>query len=324
MMIVTRTPLRVSFLGGGSDIPQFYEKVPGLVISTTIDKCIKIAVNRAEPRHVRVVYSKLEQAPTVDDIRHTRAKAVLKRFGVQTGIEVASFSDITTRGSGLGSSSTYTVGLINAMYAMGSSYRTRNDLAELACRVEIEDLGEPIGKQDQYAATYGGFNAIRFYSDGVDVIPLNLCGNSLETLNYSMMCFSTGVTRNTSDILKDQVKGLQGAKSIDTTSQMVDIAEVGLRYIRTGRFDDFGALLHESWQLKKGLASGISNPQIDEMYELGMNAGALGGKILGAGGGGYMLFYVPERSMASVRKAMRDYTQFYFKFTDTGSEAIRV
>ena len=324
-MIVTRTPLRVSFFGGGSDIPQFYEKTPGLVISTTIDRYIQIAVNRCEPKHVRVVYSELEQADTVEQIKHTRAKAVLKRFNINAGIEIASFSDITTRGSGLGSSSTYTVGLINALYNMCMLGYTRRDLAEMACEVEIKDLGEPIGKQDQYAAAFGGFNSIRFNGNEVEVAPVPVSHSTLSVLNDRLMCFSTGMTREASSVLEQQVGNLKSGAAADSTARLVDMAEDGLKYLTSIKLDEFGALLHEAWTEKKKLASGISNPHIDSMYETARRAGALGGKILGAGGGGYLLLYIPTaQGRNSVRNALKDFRQFYFRFTDQGSVATQV
>ena len=324
-MIITKTPLRISFFGGGSDIPQFYENRPGLVVSTTINRYIQIAVNRCEPQHVRVVYSELEQADSVDDIRHTRAKAVLKRFLINSGIEIASFSDITTKGSGLGSSSTYTVGLANALYNLKMLGYTRRDLAEMACDVEIGDLKEPIGKQDQYAAAYGGFNSIRFDSSGVEVTSVPVSHSVLSALNDNLMCFSTGMTREASSVLGQQVKNLgsQG-NAMDGTARMVSMAEDALWYLTHGQLDDFGALLHDAWMEKKKLAAGISNPHIDSMYELARHAGALGGKVLGAGGGGYMLLYVPSSERSRVKLAMRDYRQFHFKFTDQGSVSTQV
>lgn len=324
-MIITKTPLRISFFGGGSDIPQFYENRPGLVVSTTINRYIQIAVNRCEPQHVRVVYSELEQADSVEEIKHTRAKALLKRFMINSGVEIASFSDITTKGSGLGSSSTYTVGLANALYNLKMFGYTRRDLAETACDVEIGDLQEPIGKQDQYAAAYGGFNAIRFDSNGVEVTSVPVSHSTLAALNDNLMCFSTGMVREASSVLDQQVKNLSSTgNAVDGTARLVAMAEDALWYLTHGRLDDFGALLHDGWMEKKKLAAGISNPHIDSMYETARHAGTLGGKILGAGGGGYMLLYVPPADRSRVKLAMRDFRQFHFKFTDQGSVATQV
>ena len=324
-MIITKTPLRISFFGGGSDIPQFYENRPGLVVSTTINRYIQIAVNRCEPQHVRVVYSELEQTDSVEEIKHTRAKALLKRFMINGGIEIASFSDITTKGSGLGSSSTYTVGLANALYNLKMLGYTRRDLAETACDVEIGDLQEPIGKQDQYAAAYGGFNAIRFDSSGVEVTSVPVSHSTLAALNDNLMCFSTGMVREASSVLDQQVKNLSSTgNAVDGTARLVAMAEDALWFLTHGRLDDFGSLLHDGWMEKKKLAAGISNPHIDSMYETARHAGALGGKILGAGGGGYMLLYVPPADRSRVKLAMRDFKQFHFKFTDQGSVATQV
>lgn len=321
-MILTKTPLRFSFFGGGSDLPQFYNYRTGLVVSTTINRYINIAVNCCEPNHVRVVYSELEQTDSVKNIKHTRAKAALERFGIFTGIEIVSFSDITTKGSGLGSSSSYTVGLINALSNISNNHITRNDLAKIASDIEINDLGEPIGKQDQYAAAFGGFNAIRFNSSGVEVTSIPIDGSVLYDLNNNLMCFNTGITREASSVLSQQVNNLTtDSNAIDITSRIVSMAEDSLIYLKQGKLEDFGALLHDAWTEKKKLATGISNQHIDTMYETACRAGALGGKLLGAGGGGYMLFYVPQIYHTSVKNAMRKYKQFHFKFSDTGSVA---
>lgn len=315
-MIVTKTPLRVSFFGGGSDLPQYYSTRPGMVLSTTIDRTIQIAVNKCDTDHCRVIYSTVEIKKDASQIKHDRVREILKLAGIKSNIEICSFSDVSTKGTGLGSSSSFTVGLVNALSKMNTK-----DLAELACYVEINLCGESIGKQDQYAAAYGGFNCIRFHGTQVDVEPVGIDESTLSELNDRLMCFPTGLTRNTSDILKDQIKRLEGSKSMDTTSQMVELAEQALVYLRQKRLDDFGSLLDESWTLKKSLAPNISNYDIDVMYELGMQAGALGGKVLGAGGGGYMLFYVPERSKERVLSAMAlDYKRFNFRFTNKGSE----
>lgn len=321
-MIVTKTPLRVSFFGGGSDIPRYYTKKPGLVVSTTIDKYIKIAVNCCEPKHVRVVYSELEQEEHVSKIKHTRARAILEHFNIKTGIEIASFSDTTTRGSGLGSSSSYTVGLIRALSEINRFDYTMYELADIACKIEIDVLGEPIGKQDQYAAAFGGFNAIRFTQDEVEVTRVPVSHWVLKSLSDSILCYSTGITREASSVLTEQVNNLESnGAAMDATSRLVDMAEQSLKHIKSDKLDDFGALLHSAWDEKKKLSTGVSNQTIDEMYDTAIKAGALGGKVLGAGGGGYMLFYVPLHSLSAVEFAMRHYKRFPFNFTDVGSIA---
>ena len=320
-MIVTRTPLRISLLGGGSDLPQYYSRNPGVVISTSINKYIQIALNRCDTNHCRVVYSEMEVTDDANDIKHDRVRETLKHFDIKSNIEICSFSQVSTKGTGLGSSSTFTVGLIKALYTQLCLPHNKRDLAELACEIEIDRCNEPIGKQDQYAAAYGGFNIIRFYSDGVEVTPLNVRNSVLLDLNENLMCFSTGMTRKTSDILTNQVKNLKSKETITSTDELVLIAEQGIKYLRKEKIDDFGALLHESWMRKRKLASGITNDHLDSMYDTAMSAGALGGKVLGAGGGGYMLFYVPKDRRDIVRRAMEDFKQFHFRFTDFGSEA---
>ena len=320
-MIVSSTPLRISFFGGGSDLPQYYNKKPGMVLSTAINRMIHIAVNGCEPKHIRAVYSDVEVVDDVEQLKHNRIREVLKYFKIRSNIEICSFSDVSTKGTGLGSSSSFTVGLINAL----EWHCTKRDMAELACQIEIDRCGEPIGKQDQYAAAYGGFNVIHFDSSGVDVCPIDVKSDYLYNLNQNLICYSTGLTRNTSDILADQTNNLSTNNvAVDTTTRMVELAEQALRYLRLGKLDDFGALLHEGWMCKKQMSSKISNPDIDEMYETAMKAGALGGKILGAGGGGYMLLYVPEESQREVRHAMKHYKKFYFQFTEEGSVTTHV
>ena len=294
-----------------------------MVISTTIDKKIQIALNRCKTDHIRAVYSELEVVDNIDNLKHDRIREALKMFQIRNNLEICSFSDVPTKGTGLGSSSTFTVGLLKALYTMKVLLHNKKDLAESACEIEIDKCNEPIGKQDQYAAAYGGFNVIRFDSSGVEVTPLNIGAHSLRTLNDNLMCYSSGISRNTSDILSDQVKNiLSDDKAFDSTSALVDLAEQALKYLRANKIHDFGVLLNEAWRYKKKLSSKISNPDIDYMYGVAMSAGALGGKLLGAGGGGYMLFYVPESARGSVSLAMREYKRFNFNFTDQGSTAV--
>jgi len=323
-MIITTTPLRISFFGGGSDIEQYYNYNPGMVISTTINKYIHIALNKCEPNYVRAVYSETEVVKDSTQLKHDRIKYALDRFGIHSNIEICSFSDVSTKGTGLGSSSTFTVGLLRGLFEHNKMIYNRRDLAEIACDIEINKCRAPIGKQDQYAAAYGGFNVIRFDSSGVEVTPINIDAHTLQDLNRNLMCFSTGQTRNTNDILSDQVKSLENLSSKTSvgTTNLVAHAEQALDYLKTGRIDDFGALLHETWMCKRKLSKNITNPDIDTMYEIATSAGALGGKLLGAGGGGYMLFYVPESSRGAVALAMREYRRFHFNFTEDGSKSV--
>jgi D-glycero-alpha-D-manno-heptose-7-phosphate kinase len=319
-MIVTKTPLRISFFGGGSDIPEFYNNNPGLVLSTTINKHIYIASNFCVVNHIKLVYSEMEYPKAVNDIKHDRIREVFKYLGINNNIEIASFSDVPTKGTGLGSSSTFTVGILHAIAKqLGLSFNKR-DLAELACYIEIDCCKEPIGKQDQYAAAYGGFNMIRFNKDTVTVTPLPVTIDNLNKLEYNLFIYNTGINRQASTILASQVENLKSNNdTVECTRKIVEMAELSIKHLLNKEQDEFGKLLDSSWNIKKKLSSGISNINIDRMYETAMSAGALGGKLLGAGGGGYMLFYVPENNHHSFAKKMIEFERFPFKFTEHGS-----
>jgi len=320
-MIVTKTPLRLSFYGGGSDLPSFYARRSGVVISSAINRTIQIAVNKCETDHCRVVYSELEVQKHASEVKHDRVRETLRRFGITSNIEICSFSDVSTRGTGLGSSSTFTVGLINALATLKNISLSTRQIAELACQIEIDDCKEPIGKQDQYAAAFGGLNVYRFYRDGVvDVEPVQLDSQTVTALNDNLLMYSTGITRKTSDILSDQSKAMDSDRTFDTMCTMVAIAEQSIYYLNKGLVHDFGALLHENWLLKKSLVDKISSYDIDIMYEYARQNGALGGKILGAGGGGYMLLYVPEKNRTRLMEAMKQYKQFDFRLPYYGTQ----
>lgn len=323
-MIVTKTPLRVSFFGGGSDIEAFYSEHGGAVLTSTIDKYIRLSIQRVARPHIKVMYSDIERVHNVENIKHDRVRESLKMLGIHNNIEIASFADIPTKGTGLGSSSTFTVGLLQGLTAYIGCPRGRYDLAEIACEIEIEKCGQQIGKQDQYASTFGGFNFITFDRNGIEVVPLNIRDYTVERLCDNLMCFYTGQTRSASDILADQVGKLQRSEkdTIFLTKELVDIANTARVEMQAGRLDNFGHLLDDSWRIKKKLSSGISNPMIDYMYEDAKKAGALGGKILGAGGGGYMLMYVPPKYQTAVADALSNYALFSFKFTDEGSRVV--
>jgi D-glycero-alpha-D-manno-heptose-7-phosphate kinase len=323
-MIVTKTPLRVSFFGGGSDIEAFYSEHGGAVLTSTIDKYIRLAVQRVARQHIKVMYSNVERVHDVENVRHDRVRESLKMLGIHSNIEIASFADIPTKGTGLGSSSTFTVGLLQALSSYIGCPRGRYDLAELACEIEIEKCGQQIGKQDQYASTFGGFNYITFDRNGVEVVPLNIKDGVVERLGDNLMCFYTGQTRSASDILSDQVGKLQRSEkdTVFLTKELVDIARTARVEMQAGRLDNVGHLLDDGWRIKKKLSSGISNPIIDQMYEDARNAGALGGKILGAGGGGYMILYVPPKYQTAVANALSNFALFDFKFTDEGSRVV--
>ena len=318
-MIVTKTPLRISFFGGGSDIPEFYEKHNGLVLSTTIDKYIYLAVNRCVANHLKIIYSQLELETYINNIKHDRVRETLKYFNILNNIEICSFSDVPTKGTGLGSSSTFTVGLINAIGHIKNTYMSSHDIAELASYIEITLCKEPIGKQDQYAASYGGFNIFEFNKNEVKVNNPYISDYNILSLNEKLLLFNTNQTRLASSVLEEHVNKLKNNINVDFTKSLVEMTKQAIKFLQKGKLDDFGGLLDDSWQVKKKTSSNVSNQKIDEMYEIALANGALGGKILGAGGGGYLLVYVPLKHHNKVIDALKQYEQLPFNFTKKGS-----
>jgi D-glycero-alpha-D-manno-heptose-7-phosphate kinase len=322
-LIITRTPFRVSFIGGGSDMPDFYTKHPGAVLSTTINKYMYISSHRYfEPDQIRVKYSKTETVKNVADLQHPILREVLNQFGIGGGLEVSSIADVPS-GTGLGSSSSFTVGLIHNLSVNRNRPVTKDFLAIEACRVEIDLLKEPIGKQDQYAAAVGGLNVFEFKPNGdVTVEPFHQSKEVLDRLEKNLVMFYTGDQRSASNILAEQKKNINDNAKFQSLQQMVALVSDARQAILTNRLDDFGKILHENWLLKKSLASGISNDNINQAYEAALKAGAIGGKLLGAGGGGFLLFYVPEQAQKSVIESLKALRKFDFKFEQEGSKLI--
>lgn len=323
-MIISKTPMRLSFAGGGSDLPAYYREMGGAVVSTAIDKYVFLCVNRAFDDTIRISYSKTEEVKKVADIEHRLVRAMLDKLGIENGIEIASIADIPSRGSGLGSSSAFTVGLLHALHAYKGEYRTKEELAEEACEIEIDICGEPIGKQDQYGAAVGGLKLIRFHPDGkVDVEPITMPGNTLVELEQSMMMFYTGVVRSASAILSDQSKNVASdSTKRKNTARLVEMAHELHAELARGNHQAIGESMHEGWLLKKTLAAGISTPMLDDAYESARAAGAIGGKLLGAGGGGFLVFSVPESSRAAVREALSPMTQIDFGIDRAGTNVV--
>lgn len=324
-MIISRTPLRVSFAGGGSDLSVYYETGYGVVVSTAIDKYIYITVNKKFDDLIRVSYSKTEMVKSVDEVEHNIIREALKIVGIEKGVEVVYMGDVPlgSAGIGLGSSSSLAVGVLNALYAYKGEHTTAQRLAEDACRIEIDILGHPIGKQDQYIAAYGGFNFIRFNSDESVFLDPIICQNKTKTeLNNKLLLFYTGMSRVSSDILTEQ---RQNTKSnLDYLDKMVMLAEEVKKCLINNDLIKFGEMLYQGWLYKKKLSGGITNPMLDEYYEKALNAGAIGGKVLGAGGGGFLLFYCEEENQNKVRAALSDLKETPFKFAPQGSKIIYV
>ncbi|WP_298403012.1 GHMP kinase [uncultured Chloroflexus sp.] len=325
-MIISRTPLRISFAGGGSDLPAFYRHEPGAVVSTAINKYIYITVNEKFDHQIRASYSVTEIVDQVDDLKHQLIREALRLVGRHHSIEITSISDIPSQGTGLGSSSTYTVGLLNALYAFIGRFAGAERLAREACIIEIERCGAPIGKQDQYIAAYGGLQFIQFNPDEtVFVDPIICHTETKQRLQQRLMMLYTGTTRKTSDVLREQRENTERDKSRrQHLRRMVELAHDLRLALHHNDLDAFGEILHEGWMRKRELASGISTPQIDDWYERARAAGAIGGKILGAGGGGFLLVYAPEERHDAIRAALPELRHVPMQFEPQGSKIIYV
>ncbi len=324
-MIISRTPLRMSFVGGGSDLPVFYRRFGGAVVSTAINQFVYITVNPKFDEKIRVSYSRTEEARTVERIKHPLVREALKLLGIAGGVEITSVADIPGRGSGLGSSSSFTVGLLHALHAHTGRHAGAEQLANEACTIEIDRCGEPIGKQDQYAAAYGGLNFIEFQPDDtVRVEPIICRRETLQELQRNLVVFYTGITRSASAILQDQSARLGSEKRKQTvTRQMVDLAQTLRKELQHNRAASFGEIIHEGWKLKKSLARGITTDVIDDWYAKARKAGAVGGKLLGAGTGGFLLFCAPPERHDAIAAALK-LRRMNFQFEPQGSRIIFV
>lgn len=323
-MILTKTPLRISFFGGGSDMPEYYNNNTGGVLSTTINKHMFLAINKTPKRGIKVAYDKIEMVEDVEDLHHDRVRNALKHYNIGTGIEISSFCSIPTKGTGLGSSSTYTTGLLKALDAATHNKSSRYDIAERAYFIEREMCGDRLGKQDHYAAAFGGFNMIMFSKNNVEVQPVNITAKVVNELQDNLIMFFTGIRRQSNDILSSQAKNVSSdALVANIQSKMVEQVFTGFDLLKAENLDGFGKLMHEGWELKKQLSSNISNFDIDEMYRIALKNGALGGKILGAGGGGFLLLYVKPKHRSKLISAMKEYEVFdSLEFTETGTEVV--
>jgi D-glycero-alpha-D-manno-heptose-7-phosphate kinase len=322
-MIISRTPFRISFVGGGSDLETFYAKHTGAVLSTSIDKYMYISSHRYFYKdQIQVKYSRTETVKRLDDLQHPLLRETLRKANINGGIEISSIADIPA-GTGMGSSSSFTVGLLHNLYAINRKYVTHETLAKEACEIEIDILKEPIGKQDQYAAAFGGLNIISFHKDGsVKVEPLYVENEVYRNLQDNLVMFYAGNQRKASEILSEQKKNASQEEKFNTLKQMVGFVYELRDALYAGRLNDFGHLLHENWILKQKLASKISNPEINEIYDAGLANGAIGGKLLGAGGGGFMLFYCEKEKQERLKQALNRFETIDFRFERDGSKII--
>lgn len=322
-MIITKTPFRVSFCGGGSDMANFYEKYGGCVLSTSINKYCYISIHPYFNENQTVLkYSENELVDSPDQIKHRIFRQVLTDMGIH-GVEISSTADIPG-GTGLGSSSTFTVGLLNTLNCYKGKFVSKDKLAKLACEVEIERLGNPIGKQDQYGAALGGLNFIKFNQDGsVSHEPILMEGKTYKELQKNLLMFYTGTTRSANTILAEQTKNITSEDKARNLLKMCGLAKDMKVALENNDISSFGKILDEGWQLKKELASGIANPAIDEAYEIAMKNGALGGKLLGAGGGGFLLFYCEEEKQDQLKKAI-GLRELDFSFERDGTSIVYI
>jgi D-glycero-alpha-D-manno-heptose-7-phosphate kinase len=320
-MIVTQTPIRISFLGGGTDFRQFFTQEEGWVVSSAIDRYIFVIIKQRFDRRIRVGYTRTELVDSVSELKHELVREALRKTGIDRGVEISTMGDIPAAGSGMGSSSTVTVGLLNAMYHYLGSPKEPETLAREACEIEIDVLGKPIGLQDQYIAAYGGLRFIHFEREGrVRVSSLGLGDTECRRLSRNLMLFFTNVTRKAESVLEEQVNNLNG--NLEVLREMKKLALLARAALEAGEFDEFGSLLHRGWEFKKTLASRVTNGSIDAIYESARKAGALGGKITGAGGGGFLLLYCPQHRQDEVRKALRDLPELPFNLERDGSKVI--
>lgn len=322
-MIITRTPFRISFAGGGTDLPSFYSQEPGAVLSTAINKYMYLTVKRRFGGTFRVSYSKTEICDGVENLEHPIVRECLKSLAMDSGLEIVSIADLPAQ-SGMGSSSSFTVGLLSALHALKGDFVSQDQLAREACEIEIDRLHEPIGKQDQYIAAYGGIQFFQFLPDGkVFVDPVICAPETKRELQRRLVLFFLGSTREARTVLAKQ--GANTAANMGALRHLCGLARQMREVLTSGRdLNSFGYLLQEAWQVKKSLEKSITNQQIDETYARAVEAGALGGKLLGAGSGGFLLFYCEPHHQDRLRRALAGLTEVSFTFDPQGSKVIYV
>ncbi|HUT73930.1 MAG TPA: GHMP kinase [Armatimonadota bacterium] len=320
-MIVTQTPLRISLAGGGTDLAHFWREEPGMVVSTAIDKYVFAVIKRRFDNLVRVGYTKTELVATIDEIEHDLVREAARQIDVGPGWELSTMADVPAAGSGLGSSASVTIGVMHALCAYVGRLVTAEELASQACRIEIDVLGRPVGKQDQYIVAYGGLRVIEFGCDGtVTTETIKMPMDARLRLEDNLLLFYTGLTRDASGILAEHVR--RGHQNMGNLRRIRDQARELRCALERGEISAAGEVLREGWERKKALGGAVSSPAIDAMYERAVKAGALGGKVPGAGGGGFLLLYCPEGTRESVRAALADYRELPFRFEPDGSKAV--
>lgn len=323
-MIISRTPYRISFLGGGTDYPSWYLEHDGSVLATTINKYCYLTCRYLPPffeHRIRIVYSRIENCHTVDEIAHPAVQAVLRYLSMDRGVEIHHDGDLLAR-SGMGSSSSFTVGLLHALHALKGQMPSKHQLAMESIHIEQEILKETVGSQDQVCAAYGGLNHILFFANGeISVRPVTIPPERMKELNSHLMLFYTGIKRTASAVAQSYVDVMEGRRR--QLRIIKDLVDEGLAILNSGQdITAFGRLLHEAWQAKLGLSSKVSNPQVDTLYEKALSAGAIGGKLTGAGGGGFLLLFAPSAAHESLKKVFSRLIHVPFKFEFGGSQII--
>jgi len=324
-VIITKTPYRISFFGGGTDHPLWFKEHGGKVLATTFDKYCYISLRNLPPffdHKYRIVYSQIEDINSINEIKHPAVKEVLKYFHSNEGLEIHHDGDLPAR-SGLGSSSSFTVGLINAMNALEGKYCSSYELASTAIHIEQDLIKECVGSQDQISAAYGGFNEIEFFKDGTfSVEPKLINQERKKDLNDHLMLFFTGVSRLSSEVAESLISNIENCSS--QMHELHDMVDEGSKILSNANIplEEFGKLLDRTWRNKRSLSSMITNTKIDDLYNAAIKAGALGGKILGAGGGGFVLFFVKPEHQEKVKKVLSNFTYVPFKFENTGSKVV--
>lgn len=320
-MIISQTPLRISFLGGGTDFREFFQEHGGGVVSSAIDKFIYVIVKERFDDNIYINYSQKEIVGDVDDIEHELVRETMRMTGVRHGVEITTLADIPSEGSGLGSSSSLTVGLLNALHTYAGEPKDPEVLAREACEIEIDIVGKPIGVQDQYIAAYGNLRKFRFNRDGtVSGRKIDLNDRQFRQLSENLMLFFTSRTRKSESILAEQRERVKF--NVEPLIRLAELADKAEAELNGGNLDGMGKLMDDGWNLKKSLASKISDSELDDLYERARKAGALGGKISGAGGGGFLLLYCPARNWANMRNELIDYREFPFNLERDGTKII--
>ena len=320
-MIVTQTPLRISFFGGGTDFPVYYRTHGGAALTTAIDKYVHVIIKERFDQDIYINYSRKEIVKRVDDISHDLVREALRETGVEGGVEITTLADVPSSGTGLGSSSAVLVGVLHALHAYQGNLVTAKQLAEEACTIEIEQLGHPIGKQDQYVAAFGGLRFLEFGpQDQIHTERLPIAPQLQSRLTDRLLLFFTNRTRKSDGILAEQQHNIPDR--LEVLHQLRDLAHSGRRQLAEGDLDGFGRNLDTAWELKKRLASGVSDSELDDLYKRARDAGALGGKIAGAGGGGFLLLYAPPSYQDPVREALQPLRELPVAFEPDGSKVI--